>query len=52
MKSNQKTIKIYDKDDKYLGIVSFDERFNKSDINKLLNKKYPWIWSYYIECNV
>lgn len=46
-KTNQRTIKIYDSNDKYLGSETFDERFTKSDINKLLNKKYPWTWEYY-----
>ena len=46
-KTNQRTIKVYDSNDKYLGSETFDERFTKSDINKLLNKKYPWTWEYY-----
>ena len=46
-KTNQRTIKIYDSNDKYLGSETLDERLTKSDINKLLNKKYPWIWEYY-----
>ena len=46
-KTNQRTIKIYDSNDKYLGSETFDERLTKSAINKLLNVKYPWIWEYY-----
>lgn len=46
-KTNQRTIKIYDSNDKYLGSETFDERLTKSDINKLLNVKYPWVWEYY-----
>lgn len=37
-KTNQRTIKIYNSNDKYLGSGTFYERFTKSDINKLLNK--------------
>ena len=46
-RTNQRTIKVYNSNDKYLGSETFDERFTKSDINKLLNKKYPWTWEYY-----
>ena len=46
-RTNQRTIKVYDSNDKYLGSETFDERLTKSDINKLLNKKYPWTWEYY-----
>ena len=46
-RTNQRIIKVYDSNDKYLGSETFDERFTKSDINKLLNKKYPWTWEYY-----
>ena len=46
-RTNQRTIKVYNSNDKYLGSETFDERLTKSDINKLLNKKYPWTWGYY-----
>lgn len=47
IKSNQRIIKVYGKKDKYLGFETVDVRFNRHDILKLLNSKYPWIWEYY-----
>ena len=47
MKTNQRTINVFDVKGKFLGNQTFDERFNRHDIIKLLNTKYPWEWEYY-----
>jgi len=47
MKRNQRTIRIFDKNDNQIGYEVIDVLRTKSDINKLLNQKYPWKWEYY-----
>ena len=38
---------IYDKKDNFLGYEIVDVRFDRHDIIKMLNDKYPWKWEYY-----